>query len=391
VASEIAWTAEALTADPQAALYLKAPLKGKYERGSVRIAANVVCATQGETRNEILGSGDASAPFQRFTLKATPLTYVPSADSPTGGMTTLSVRANGVQWREHRALYGLGQRDRAYIVRINDEGKAEVAFGDGPMGARLPSGVENVEAHYRVGAGLAGMVKAGQLSLLTNPPLGVKQVSNPFEATGGSNPETSDRARDHAPLTVRTLDRTVSLDDFEAFAAAFSGIGKAQASWLWNGESRVIVLTIAADGGGMLDASSVTFGYLADALAAAGEPRRRVVLKSYEPLEFKVAALVYVDPDFETAKVLKAAQAAVKETLAFERRAFAQPVARSEVEATIQAVAGVVAVDLTELHLVGGSDVIPLLTASGARLEGNDIKGAQLLQLASDGIMVTTA
>jgi hypothetical protein len=190
---------------------------------------------------------------------------------------------------------------------------------------------------------------------------------------------------------VRTLDRTVSLDDFEAFAAAFSGIGKAQASWLWDGESRVIVLTLASDGGGVFESSSVTFEKLGLAIAAAGEPRRRVELMTYEPLAFKVAALLYVDPDYERANVLASAAAAVRDAFAFEWRAFAQPVAQSEVEAAIQAVAGVVAVDLTELHLVGGSKVLPLLTASGARLLGTEIKGAQLLQLADDGVSVTTA
>ena len=233
------------------------------------------------------------------------------------------------------------------------------------------------------------MVKAGQLMLLSNPPLGVKRVTNPFAATGASDPEAGDAARDHAPLTVRTLDRTVSLDDFEDFAAAFAGIGKAQASWLWSGEERLIVLTLAAADGTPLEPSSVAFSNLAKALTASGEPRRHVRLVPYVPRPFQVAAQLVVDPDHLASDVVAQAAAALGESLAFGRRAFAQPVARSGVEATLQAVDGVVAVDLTALHLVGGSGVSPLLAASGATVAGGGVTGAELLQLMPDGITVT--
>lgn len=392
LARELAWTAKPDDTEPtQTVLHLRAsaPLANSYERGTVSIAANVAYASHGESRSEILGSGDAAAPFQRFTLKGSPLTYVPSEDSPSGAASTLTVRVNELEWHERRDLYGLGGRERVYAVTIDDDGKATVEFGDGETGARLPSGVENVRAHYRVGTGLAGLVKAGQLTLLSNPPLGVKRVTNPFAATGASDPEAGDAARAHAPLTVRTLDRTVSLDDFEDFAASFAGVGKAQASWLWSGEQRLIVITLAAAGGEPLDPSSVAFSDLAKALVAAGEPRRPVRLVPYVARPFQVAARLVLDPDFLASTVVERAAATLRDSLAFERRAFAQPVAQSEIEAALQAVAGVVAVDLTALHFVGDSGVSPLLLASGATFAGGVAKGAELLQLAPDGVTVT--
>ena len=45
-------------------------------------------------------------------------------------------------------------------------------------------------------------------------------------SSGGEDPESRDQARRNAPLTVKTLDRIVSLTDFEDFARAFSGIGR---------------------------------------------------------------------------------------------------------------------------------------------------------------------
>jgi predicted phage baseplate assembly protein len=393
VTSELAWSAKPIgTAPTQTSLLLRAssPLKHTYERGTVTIAANVAFASHGETRSEILGSGDASTPFQRFALKSSPLTYVPSDDAPGGAVTTLTVRVNDLAWHEYRDLYGPGGRDRAYAVRIDDDGVAKVEFGDGVTGARLPSGIENVRARYRVGTGLAGQVKPGQLTLLTNPPLGVKRVTNPFAASGASDPEAGDAARSHAPLTVRTLDRTVSLDDFEDFAATFAGIGKAQAAWLWSGEERLIVLTLADASGAPLDTASVAFDHLAKALVSAGEPRRHVQLVPYVPRPFQVVARLVLAPDFSASAVVTQAAATLADSLAFEQRAFAQPVAQSEIESTLQAVAGVVAVDLTQLHLAGGTGVSPLLQASGATVAGSVLTGAELLQLAPDGITVTS-
>ena len=61
-----------------------------YVRNTVTINANVALATHGESVNEVLGSGDTSVAFQRFTLRQPPLTYI-SSSSPTGVDTTLYI------------------------------------------------------------------------------------------------------------------------------------------------------------------------------------------------------------------------------------------------------------------------------------------------------------
>ncbi|UUZ53292.1 hypothetical protein LP419_31085 [Massilia sp. H-1] len=64
-------------------LEFASPLAYKFKRSTVRIRANVVRATHGETRREVLGSGDAAKALQTFTLKQAPLTYV-SASTVSG-------------------------------------------------------------------------------------------------------------------------------------------------------------------------------------------------------------------------------------------------------------------------------------------------------------------
>jgi baseplate J-like protein len=387
VLSEAAQTGPPLTEDDdQGTLKLAGMLQNAYDRESFRVAANVAGATHGESKSEVLGSGDASTPFLRFALRNAPLTYVPTSDA-TGSASTLTVRVNGVQWKEVRAFYGHGPRDRIYTARTGSDGKEVLEFGDGQTGARLPTGQENVTAAYRVGIGLGGEVAAGKLSLLLSPPLGVKSVTNPFPATGAADPETLDRARENAPLTVLTFERIVSLQDFEDFAAAFAGVGKAQATWLWDGESRLVHLTVAADNGDPLVPASLTYTHLTDAISKSGDPRARVRIDPYEQLTFRLEANVVVDPDYVPAAVLSAVGSALGDRFSFEQRAFGQSVAESDVVATVQRVEGVVAVETVSLYLTGESAVVnPLLPSLRARVDGGAIHAAQLLTLASDGV-----
>jgi predicted phage baseplate assembly protein len=210
-------------------LKLATPLSYCYKRATVAITANVAKATHGETRNETLGSGDASVPLQSFTLRQPPLTYV-SANEPDGIESTLRVYVNSVEWHEAPAMVAMGSGDRGFTTRTDDNGNTSIIFGNGQHGARVPTGVANVTAIYRNGIGKAGNVNAGQITNLLSRPLGVKGVNNPIEAAGGADKETRDQARKNAPLAVMALDRLVGVQDYADFSRTFAGIAKAQSA-----------------------------------------------------------------------------------------------------------------------------------------------------------------
>lgn len=369
-------------------LYLKDPLKNVYDRTTVSIYGNCARATHGETKAEVLGSGDASLGFQRFTLQQTPLTYV-SAATPSGGMTTLEVRVNDILWQEVPSLYGEDGKAQVYATRIGDNGKVVVQFGDGITGARLPTGVENVTASYRVGTGLEGMVKANQLGLLMTRPLGVKAVVNPDAAGGANDPETRDKARGNAPYTVMTFDRIVSLKDYEDFVGRFSGIGKARAAWLWSGEMRFVHITVAAADGGAVKEKSELFSNLNSAIRVYGLPHQHYLLQSYTPLLFTLKANMQVTKGYLADKVIAAVRATLLDHFSFAKRSFGQAVAASEVIALIQGTEGVEMADLDFLKQASQRE--PLLAARAAwwdRATGK-INPAELLTLDATGIELT--
>jgi predicted phage baseplate assembly protein len=361
------------------------------QSAGVTLNANVARATHGETRTEVLGSGDGAQAFQKLALKEKPLTYV-SAATPSGAKSTLEVRVNDLLWDEVPGFYGLPPDRRAYITRLADSSQVTVQFGDGVTGARLPTGQENISAKYRVGTGLAGNVQAGQITQLITRPLGTKSVVNPAAAVGGADPESLAGARQNAPLTVLTLDRIVSLADFEDFARAFAGIGKAQATWLWAGRQRLVHITVAGAGGGAVPATSDLFRNLQAGMNAARHPQQPVEIDSYAPSQFRVVARLLVDRAFIAANVLLAVQQAVASAFSFERRYLGQAVTASELVAVMQGVKGVVAVDLDKLHFDGEPAASnPRLPARVATWDEatRDVKPAELLTVHPQGIVLT--
>ncbi|HEX7288151.1 MAG TPA: baseplate J/gp47 family protein [Candidatus Angelobacter sp.] len=367
-------------------------LQHSYLRSTVTINANVALATHGATVQEVLGDGDGSQTSQTFVLKRPPLTYV-SAPTPRGIASTLEVRVNDLKWDEAPAFYGLNEKDEEYVVRIGDGGTPAVSFGD--PASRLKTARQNIRATYRTGIGVAGNVDAGTLSMLQSRPPGLRGVTNPLPAAGGADPQNLAHARANAPLTVVTLDRIVSLDDYENFVASFAGIGKAQATAVWSGETRLVHITIADASGGTIGPASPLYRTLLQGIRAAHDPVQQIAVTSYQPLTFDLVVGILIDPKYLPDVVLTTVRAKLADAFSFPNQAFAEPVTAAEIASLIQAVPGVVASTLKQLYLstdLSGpsqTEPPPYLLAAPARLQGAAILPAQLLLLNPLGAKVT--
>ncbi|MBA3240145.1 MAG: putative baseplate assembly protein [Acidobacteria bacterium] len=338
---------------PHTTLLLARELAYCYRRDTIRIYGNVAHATHGETRTEILGSGDAGSPAQVFTLRQSPLTYV-SAPTPDGIESTLRVRVGDVLWHETDSHAGSGPKDRAYVTKTNDEDATTITFGNGREGARPATGVENVRAVYRTGLGKGGNVVAGQISMVLTKPLGVKEVTNPLAATGGAGREERDQMRRNAPLVVTSLDRLVSTRDYEDFARTFAGIGKASAARLSDGRRQLVHLTIAGEDDIPIAVNSDLYKNLRAALGRYGDPSQPVQIATRHLKLLFVAAKVRVQPDYLWESVEPKIRAAMLERFGFNRRDLGQDVVLSEVTATVQSIEGVAYADVNTLDEVAG-------------------------------------
>ena len=377
-------------------LTLSANLARIYDTATVNVNANAVEATHGETMMEIMGSGDATNAALQFQLKQSPLTYT-SAATTSGVQSTLQVRVNNVLWNEVANFLSSAPGDRAYVTRPNSSGGPTVQFGDGVEGSRTPTGVSNIQAKYRKGIGIAGMVAAGQLTQPLDRPQGLQTVTNPGAATGGADPASPADAQQSAPLPTLTLGRVVSLEDYQNFALGFAGIAMALATWTWFGNIRGIFLTLAGEGGTLLDPSDQVVVNLMQAYQNYGLPNVPVLPVSYVPQNFEVAMQIMVDsPTYDPAIVIPEVWQALTAAFAFGQLAPGQSVAASQVVSIAQQIAGVTAVNLTAFSRSGAASgtIVDPLCANGP-VPGNSSgtvqpTGAQVLLLdpASEGNVV---
>jgi Baseplate J-like protein len=354
-----------------------------YKRDTLIIYGNVVKATHGETRIEVLGNGDGSKPMQTFALRQSPLTYL-SAGTPDGAASTLVVRVNDVQWHETDSLAGLKPADRLFFTETDDESKTKIVFGNGREGARPPTGLENIRAVYRTGIGKPGNVTAGQVSLLASRPLGVKEVINPLRASGGADRESRDQARQNAPLALLALDRLVSLQDYTDFSRTFAGIGKARAAALSDGRRRLVHVTIAGADDIPIDPNSDLYRNLSQALRDFGDPQTPVALASRELLSLIVSAKVRLLSDYEWESVEPMIRLALLDGFGFSRRELGQDVTPSEVISTIQRVRGVACVDLDLLTSIDAQTLQKLIETITAKSSADALNATSLATLGLD-------
>ncbi|RJO70856.1 putative baseplate assembly protein [Nocardia panacis] len=357
----------------QTFLELSGDLAYTYKRETVTVYGNVVEADQGESRQEVLGAGDATAAGQSFPIRqiaaATPLTALP-ADNPAGYDPALAVAVSGVRWHPTESLIVNGPTDHVYATDIAADHTVRVRFGDGTHGARPQTGVDNVTAKFRVGAGSSGDVDADQIKQLAARPLGVNAVTNPVPATGGTDGDGPADMRATMPLRMLALDRLVSVRDYEDFTRARAGFAKASARKLFDGEREVVHVTVATIGDAPVNASAELLVKLAESLRDFGDLGVPVRIAVRESVLLILRAGLAVLPDYSWDLVEPAVRAALLDEFSFARAELGSPAYLSRAIAVIQGVPGVDYVEVEVFHGVPGTTTALELVTLATKLKG---------------------
>lgn len=209
-----------------------------------------VTATPGRYRPKLRG-----APL---TFSAPALASTPAADalrqdvraalaqvwlttrSPTDDAKTMRPLAGDADWSAQRDLLESLATEQHFVAEIDDDGRANLRFGDGELGRRPEVGMK-FHAYYRVGNGLAGNVGMDAIAhLVATQKLSgnITRVRNPLAASGGSAPEPVAKAKLCAPHAFRgELQRAIIAEDYAALVARDSPgqVQRAAATLRWNG------------------------------------------------------------------------------------------------------------------------------------------------------------
>jgi len=144
---------------------------------------------------------------------------------------TLIMMVGGEPWTRVNTLGFSYPTSKHYIVDIDGSGIAYVMFGDNVHGA-IPTAGQDVIVNFAITAGSAGNAGAGAVTTLPAPPsipggITIASIENTYGATGGSDYEDIERIRTNAPLSIRTLDRMVTYQDYIDVTLQAPGVGKA--------------------------------------------------------------------------------------------------------------------------------------------------------------------
>lgn len=384
-AAEIALLKSSTPQSASTELVFERALINTYKSTTMTLQANAASASHGDTPaapaggEELIGSSSTTTLSPKFELKRSPLAYVPAA-TPRGCAPAIEVRVGGVLFTEVPTAYGLGSEDRAYTVRTGREAKSVVQFA-----GRLPSGTLNVTAKYRTGGGTAGNLASGRLTTMMTPILGVRSATNAVPADGGSDAESVEDMRTAAPHSIRTLDRVVSLADFEAFARTFRGVGKALATELHIGMRSVVCLTIATTTLAVPGADLVEA--LTTELAKVSVPGRTVRIVGFVELTAQVAVALAINTARRRTDVEAAARTALGLRFGRAARRFGEALHRSVVLAALHDVPGVIAARLTTFALAGGpAEQDGRLLCPGPTVVNGQISPAGLLSIDAQAV-----
>ncbi|MFQ5793429.1 MAG: hypothetical protein ACE5JP_00060 [Candidatus Bipolaricaulia bacterium] len=335
----------------------------------VTVYGNLVDATQGKTEKEaVLGNGDSRQMFQTFKLPKAPLTYHNSAGETPPEVPELQIYVNDRLWTRVPSFFDRGPKEEIYIVREDANGESWVQFGDGKTGARLPSGVRNVVAKYRTGTGAYGALKEGTTVQPGDKLDRLDKIQLPGVVSGGSEPESGDNAREAAPGKIQSLDRLVSLKDFESETLAISGVSKVTAAWELVNNVPTVVLTVLMETGRDQEFEAVQ-EILNGYNKCRGPQRFPIIVHQGKLLYVYIDAVFALDPAFREERVKKA----IKETLGvtgeegnaidgsaglfgLRQRRFVQNEYATKIAGIIQDVEGVVWAKVTALGSLGEAD-----------------------------------
>lgn len=200
-------------------------------------------------------------PRYRPTLSQAPLTQVtpmPDPEVPASSVligdpaaalpAILLTDSNGRHWNVRSDLLASDPLAMDFVVETEDDQTAALRFGDDTNGIR-PAASTSFSATYRIGNGAAGNFGTDALAHVVSDNPNIQSVRNPMAARGGTEPESIEEVRQHAPNAFRTQERAVTVDDYARVAERHPEVQRAAASFRWTGSWRTVFIALDRLGG----------------------------------------------------------------------------------------------------------------------------------------------
>jgi hypothetical protein len=213
------------------------------------------------------------------------------------------------QWSPQQDLLGSGPSDQVFVVEVESDGTASLRFATPPdpgsesddTNGLVPDSGTQFAAGYRIGNGTAGNVGAESLVYLAAADARIQSCTNPLPASGGTDPETNDQIRRRAPQSFlsqdpSSLERSVTMADYEAVVETNPQVDQAVASLRWTGSWYSVFIAVEPKGGGNLTSSlQASLTQTADRYRFAGQDLQ---LESPQYVSLQIELQICVDQTY---------------------------------------------------------------------------------------------
>lgn len=268
--------------------------------------------------------------------------------------STVIVRINGTLWTRVDTFAYSVPTSKHYKETVNKTQQHVIIFGDGISGAMLASG-DAINVDYGITKGLDGNTEATDINevvtTLTLPNNTVLTVTNPQKAVGGSDVESLEQIQRRVPLSVRTLDRAVTDQDWIDIAELCPGVARAGKKFDC---SKTIDMYIVPDGGGL--ANSVLLSAVGEWFRTRKIIGRAVRIFPAGEVRTKLKITVNAQPTYENITLASSIKANLLEFLSYRNQEIQGELYLSDVYEKVETTPG-----------VRNSDVLVMTTIPYAR------------------------
>jgi hypothetical protein len=279
----------------------------------------------------------------------------------------------GIHWRDSFAwrpvwdLFSCSGDDPAFVAEIDDDGVAQIRFGDGNAGMQPQAGWR-FRARYRVGNGLRGNVGADSITWVArrSGPITGAGLSprNPLAACGGTDAEPVADAKLFAPHAyARVLERAVRADDYAQIAMVDTRIEGANASLAWTGAW--YEATVALDAYAAAESDTTLADSTLQRLLGVRRIGHDVRIVPAQRIPLRINLDLCVAPGYTRADVVRAVLDALSNRVLAngerglfhaDRLVFGEDIAASRIISAVQRLAGVMHVELTAFARADADD-----------------------------------
>lgn len=143
---------------------------------------------------------------------------------------SVQIIINSEAWIFQETLAYSNSTDKHYTTSTNEDGNLEIIFGDNIQG-RIPANTIQIFVSYSTSSGSLGNLAEHSITILTTnltfPETNSITVDNLNRASGGADLESLADLKKRIPLSIRTLNRAVTWQDYQDIAELQPGVESA--------------------------------------------------------------------------------------------------------------------------------------------------------------------